>query len=296
MTLRNQKGFNIIGSLVAISIVAISAAAVAGYLAYQQKQLREVWLANFISDYTEQVEDIVSTPSTCGKVLPSNWNPLTQPQVTLSTSLLNDYFDDSIVSVKEAKISVTGDVMALTDKTASSGVYSLFNSFFGKLTILLEFKQGSGYNHLLKQIEIPLRVYREGLDVTSTKNVKCSSARSESSIYVSQICNLYGGLMSNGVQCDFPKVQGTSHSNTANTAMSVVDIQNAPSNRVKRVALPEVICYLDTLITMTEVSPLVPAAMARNYTRFCRRPGGPTLDKVSADLRSNPQLYPNLQK
>ncbi len=136
---------------------------------------------------------------------------------------------------------------------------------------------------------IPIKIYGEP-GKTAWKDLKCSSARSETAMFVGQVCNLYGGLMSDGVHCDFPKVKAVHLPTTENTNVPV-EKMNINSDRVQRVSMPEMVCYIDTLTTLTKTLP--GWNNSKNYTRFCRYPGSGTLSSISRDLKNS--RYPNLQ-
>lgn len=292
MTYTSQKGFTLVETLVSIGILSLLLMGVAAFVVYQKNQVEDQIVKDLQSDYIEQIEDAISAPDTCKAVLRSMpagtfGSAIAAGQnLTLDTSLLNRQFSDIAFVIQKANLSVDSNLVGSIDLSATD-LASVYNANF---TLELNFTNtNTQRNYILKKLVIPIKIYGEP-GKTLWRDLKCSSTRSETAMFIGQVCNLYGGLMSDGVHCDFPKVKAVHLPTTENTNVPV-EKMNINSDRVQRVSMPEMVCYIDTLTTLTKTLP--GWTNTNNYTRFCRYPGSGILSSVSRDLKNS--RYPNLQ-
>lgn len=110
-------------------------------------------------------------------------------------------------------------------------------------------------------------------------NIECASGRSNDSFLVGQICNLYGGTLTDGIHCDFARSKSAPYDINNPPTHSINQSSDSPTHRI---TMSDILCYLDTLIIMAPTNlPLV----YRSTTRFCEYPGTKQLNSISKNVR-----------
>lgn len=299
MKTRRDSGFSMVMVLVALGLISVTAFTSLGYVAYQKQQMRRIFIQSWSDDFRLRVEEVLASPTTCTQLLPNqNLTIAAGSEIPLQAINVNRLLNDRILSIKDARIS---DIVS----AVSPGNPTLPNTFTGLLHLTLEYKDAGmnadqAFNGLLGDAVFNVKIYGDH-NSQSVTNLKCSSQGNESALYISQICSLYGGLLTDGVHCDFPKINSNSLSSnstlmkTENGAMPYVNMATANSNFANRVSMPQMLCYLDTLIALSPSLPIAVAtasAKIRNYTKYCARPGGSNIGRTSLDIRF---LFQNLQ-
>lgn len=286
MNIRNNKGFNVILALTAVSLTSITILLTVGYIAHQKQQIKTIFFQNWNGDFIQRVDDFLATPTTCTSILPNVSTPInTVTTIPLDNSKMNSLFSDRYLRIKSAQITGVTNIVASAP--------SLPNTYSGTLELNAEFKNpvlenDKSLGPISRRFLFNVRMYGDNNSL-SIKNLKCSSQESEYSLYVSQICNLYGGLLTDGVHCDFPKINTDLYigNNTANKNMNYVSLKN--NNTVTRITMPQMVCYIDTLIAIAAPLPITTvtgSSSVRNYTKFCARPGGDSIYRASSDIKS----------
>jgi hypothetical protein len=281
----NTAGFSIIEILLtlAISIIAISGATT--FSIHYRKLIRQDKLATLQKEFSHKVSDVLSVSASCTPLLQKATQTLTPnvPSSATGNKILLDPipFQESlrhpIFSVTQVELSITpetpvGDI----SKPASGQTYNGYMS----LSLAITNPRFLAYKDLIKTISVPIFLYDEHSDESWTE-IRCATSQSPDSFIVGQICNTYGGTLTDGMHCDLIR----------NLRKDDYPLNNIPDfqlgqdadNKTRRISISDVICYLDTLIIMTPPNPLSSTITPRNKTRFCRHPG--TASLISKDAK-----------
>lgn len=283
--MKNSRGLTFIEVLVSVGILSIVMIAIGSFQIYQKIQLQDLVFQDMQTNFIEEIEESLSSADVCSSFLPNTATTVNVGlKVLLDISNLNNQLYTQYYKVKTAELEVLSQDSLIQDKTATNPV-----SFDALINFELEHVRSSR-NHLLKKIVIPLKLYGSHQIATINK-LSCISANSDSSIYVGQICNAYGGLMSDGMHCDLPKLKPLSaHTNASSASMSTEKIE-VSNDKLQRISISEAVCYLDTLAVLTKNLPGWTGS--KLYTRFCKFPGGASTAELSHVLKNS--RYPNLK-
>lgn len=277
--LKKNEGFTIIEALIAIAITAVTTLVIVSYITHTREQLKLEMYLNLQTDFSSQIDDFFSSPSSCSALL---------NDPTLGSSPLVVNHDNDVTyqfsrqvpsSIFTSQVTFNVDTDTLLDASSTDADNQ---SFVGVATINIQFANkelGNKYNGIINsKIVLPIRIYGD-TKASNLKDLKCSSIRTESALYIGQICNLYGGLYSDGVHCDFPSIQTV---DTNGVVLKSTTKMDANSAVVTRISMPEMICYLDTLKTLANSLPQAVPDVSSTRTLFCSSPGD--VNHISQDL------------
>lgn len=156
-------------------------------------------------------------------------------------------------------------------------------------TLVFEFEHSKDKSKQpLRPVKVPFVIKAERKNANGQylwTGMKCSTETVEVASEAAQLCSLYGGTMVDGVSCDFVRFRRAHSTNPA--------VQSVTSANAHRYDLSDVLCYLDTLVTLIPDADLENSTGLRDYstdyyrrtyvTRFCRKPG-----RVNATQKNSP--------
>lgn len=280
--IKNNHGFSMIEILIALVICAMGTLGIVGFTAQHKKMVTQEKLMTIQQDFIAGIEDSLAVSSVCSRILKaaaaatSFSGGATGAKIALNPQAFSDGLTHPIFKFSAASVSYVQDVVI--DRTDWVGA----RNYNGFVTVDLDFTDPTMITHrpILRQAIIPVVLFDEKNE-GKWSGVQCASGRSGDSHVVGQICNLYGGTLTDGVHCDFHRVTRLHVASAKDPTMPVLADQTS-TNRIRRIYMGDILCYLDTLIVMSPNNPLY---SQRTATRFCKHPGKANFSNVSKDVR-----------
>lgn len=297
MISRNNKGLSIVEVLVVMGLVALIASLSAGFIVSQRQQDKLRQLHVILDSYKVSIKSIFALNSACTMTLPKNGAYLKTGTVNLVSEkglkFFKENFHDDIFYISSALLTYDMFDDVYTDQSYKKDSRELLGNIVLDLSIKPDVLGNMrGYDSVKSnQITIPIKMYSEnyGSVGNAWKGVSCSAEDSEEIAYKAQICNLYGGSLTDGAHCDFAQINRTpvTHSNNLtknpwNIPVGVL-VQNN-TNQVKRVRLMDIMCYIDSLMLLTEDLASADGA-GKKETVYCPYPGGTDESRISLDAK-----------
>lgn len=305
--IRNQKGFSLVELLVVMSLVGIVASMSAGYIISQRQRALFSHMNSLRIDYEATARSSLSLGSICKSILPTTGSfSAGGGTINLMAGVggpekMNQIIFSDLFEVKAARLTyrpffAEAAAGGFVDKTyLNSGTD---RELVGRITLEYGLKADAmvgvgGLDSMRDKVvfDVPVKLMNEGANIIPARQwrfVMCAAEDSEEATFKSQVCNIYGGALTDGSYCDFPRVlrnspQYKAYGDPANVPTQKMT-QNA-TNKVNRVRLGDILCYIDSLIVLTETIASVNPTAAKQVTTNCRHPGGNSLSRISKDAQ-----------
>lgn len=299
--IKNNRGISIVEVLVVMALIALVASLSAGFVVSQRKQATLNRLNGILDSYSTTARSVLSLSSACTKLLPKAGKYLSgSSQIDLvqingkdnfNKAIYDDIFYISSAVLNYRSVSLDQASGAYKDATYISGNE---REIIANLELKIELRpevMGNlmGIDSVRSTIvTIPIKMFDEKSASSNPQRwsgVVCSAEDSEEAIFKAQICNLYGGSLTDGSYCDFSRIirNNTQDAVHPPSKTQVQKMTQTNTNRVQRVRLSEIVCYIDSLMVLTKDLPSVPLTNQKQQTTYCRHPGGNQWGTVSRD-------------
>lgn len=283
-----NHGFTLVELLIAAAIVIISSLAISEFITHFKKQTRQEKIMTLQKDYINTIDDILSVNSTCSRFISrvgaiSITGGISSSATGLSVEIDTDTFINAYPELKNPTFSIKKVQLSYTKDSADVDVSNWSNSstYSGTLIFSLDIidPRYVAYQNLTYDIKLPIFLFDER-NSDNWQDIQCAAGQAPDSFLVSQICNMYGGMLTDSMHCDMLRVIRDQNYGL-NAAPTWLLSQDA-ATKTRRLAMSDAICYLDTLIVMAPKVPF-PALTPRTNTRFCKYPG--TSTALSKDVQ-----------
>lgn len=277
----NQKGLSLIEVLISSFIVAMMALIAAVVIVQQKKNNRQILFLQYKNEMVEEITSELSSYRHCTDILRASMPAATQLPDSFASTVPPNFMDERYfhpkLKIKEVRLQYAPTAQADSLQRGNS------KTFRGTLELKMGPRAESIQNEVLelKTLVIPLTIYdRSGLKQWS--DVLCVDASNHSNSVISETCAYYGGTLVDGTHCDFNRYMRR-HQPLPAPAVPVIPVTDTSivdgKPRVSRMTLPDIMCYLDTLVS------LIPDVQFQNrkpdddrylqtrHTLFCKRPG-----------------------
>lgn len=299
--IKNNRGISIVEVLIVMGLVALVASLSAGFVASQRKQATLNRLNGIFDSYTSTARSVLSLSSACTALLPkagqyalaSGVVDLVQVngQDKFNKAIYDDIFYVSAAVLRYRTLSLDQASNSYTDATYISGnEREIIANLELEIKLRPDFMTAvAGFDSVrASKVVIPIKMFDEKSASSSPRRwsgVVCSAEDSEEAIFKAQICNLYGGSLTDGSYCDFTRVVRNNLQDAVHppSKTQVQKTTQTNTNRVQRVRLSEIVCYIDSLMILTRDLPSVPSSHQKRQTTYCRHPGGDQWSTVSRD-------------
>lgn len=289
-----SQGFSLIEVLVSLGIFIVGLLAFSSLSSNMREKVRKEKYMVLQQDYINFIEDQLAVGGTCSRLLQEAVKDLTispseaaEPgtENLLNVAAFNQVTNDlqnSIFSIKKAQLDTSEKIdpdpsKVETDQEGDRTNWEGSRTYKGTITFTLEFREERNrpFNYMLREIKIPITLF-DHRGKNKWNEISCASLRSDEAFIIGQICNMYGGTLTDGIHCDMVRMIRKPNP-SANNLLS-----QASNSRSQRVSLADAICYLDQLMilmpTRTQFS-----GVSRTTTRFCKRPGSVKI--ISTDVK-----------